>query len=52
MIEKDKNLDLERALQLAAAVQSIKVDASTIHDVRKPGTSILSTTIVNCRHCG
>lgn len=52
MVEKDKNLDLECALRLAAAVQSIKVDASTIRDVRKPDTSVLSTTIVKRRHHG
>ena len=34
MIEKDKNLDLARALVLAADVQPIKVDADMIKDVR------------------
>lgn len=34
LIEKDKNLDLELALRLAADVQPITVDASTINDVR------------------
>ncbi|KAH9733453.1 glycine--tRNA ligase 2 [Citrus sinensis] len=35
LIEKDKNLDLELALRLAADVQPITVDASTINDVDK-----------------
>ena len=34
MVEKDKNLDLKQALELAAEVQPIQVDASTIEDVR------------------
>lgn len=34
MIERDKNLDLELALRLAADVQPITVDARTLNDVR------------------
>nr|POE55775.1 glycine--trna ligase, chloroplastic/mitochondrial 2 [Quercus suber] len=33
LVEKDKNLDLKQALELAAEVQPIQVDASTIEDV-------------------
>uniref|UniRef100_A0A7N2LE66 glycine--tRNA ligase n=1 Tax=Quercus lobata TaxID=97700 RepID=A0A7N2LE66_QUELO len=35
LVEKDKNLDLKQALELAAEVQTIQVDASTIEDVDK-----------------
>nr|POE55774.1 glycine--trna ligase, chloroplastic/mitochondrial 2 [Quercus suber] len=35
LVEKDKNLDLKQALELAAEVQPIQVDASTIEDVDK-----------------
>ena len=34
LVERDRNLDLKQALELAAEVQHIKVDASTIDDVR------------------
>lgn len=34
LVEKDKNMDLKQALQLAADAQPIRVDASTIDDVR------------------
>lgn len=34
LVEKDKNMDLRQALQLAADAQPIRVDASTIDDVR------------------
>lgn len=33
-MEKDKNLDLEKALKIAADVQPIEVDGSTLLDVR------------------
>ncbi|XP_062173999.1 glycine--tRNA ligase, chloroplastic/mitochondrial 2 isoform X2 [Alnus glutinosa] len=33
LVEKDKNMDLKQALQLAADAQPIRVDASTIDDV-------------------
>lgn len=33
LVEKDKHLDLQQALELAADVQPIEVDASTINDV-------------------
>lgn len=33
LVEKDKNLDLKQALELAADVQPIEVDASTVNDV-------------------
>ncbi|RXH93417.1 hypothetical protein DVH24_013993 [Malus domestica] len=35
LVEKDKHLDLQQALELAADVQPIEVDASTINDVDK-----------------
>uniref|UniRef100_A0A2N9J707 glycine--tRNA ligase n=1 Tax=Fagus sylvatica TaxID=28930 RepID=A0A2N9J707_FAGSY len=35
LVEKDRNLDLKQALELAAEVQHIKVDASTIDDVHQ-----------------
>ncbi|KAJ0112592.1 hypothetical protein Patl1_00101 [Pistacia atlantica] len=47
MVEKDKNLDLECALRLAAAVQSIKVDASTIRDVHQFVTRRLEQFLVD-----
>lgn len=34
LVEKDKNMDLKQALQLAADAQPIRVDASTIDNVR------------------
>ena len=34
LVEKDKHIDLKEALQLAADVQPIKVEASTVDDVR------------------
>lgn len=34
LVEKDKDLDLKQALQLAADVQPIKVDAGIVDDVR------------------
>lgn len=34
LVEKDKNLDLRHALQLAAAVQPITIEADIIDDVR------------------
>lgn len=34
LVEKDKNMNLKHALELAADVQPIKVDATTIEDVR------------------
>uniref|UniRef100_A0A2N9FT46 glycine--tRNA ligase n=1 Tax=Fagus sylvatica TaxID=28930 RepID=A0A2N9FT46_FAGSY len=43
LVEKDRNLDLKQALELAAEVQHIKVDASTIDDVRaKDPSRVLS----------
>lgn len=39
-MEKDKHLDLKQALQLAADVQPIKVEASTIDDVRTMSSNI------------
>jgi len=33
-VEKNKNLDFKKALELAAEVQSIKVDPHVIDDVR------------------
>lgn len=33
LVEKDKYLDLQQALELAADVQPIKVEAPTIKDV-------------------
>ena len=34
LVEKNKNLDFKKALELAADVQSIKVDPHVIDDVR------------------
>lgn len=34
LVEIDRNVDLRQALELAAAVQPIEVDVSTINDVR------------------
>lgn len=34
LVEKNKNLDFKKALELAAEVQSIKVDPHVIDDVR------------------
>lgn len=34
LVEKDKDLDLKQALQLAADVQPIKVEAGIVDDVR------------------
>ncbi|KAK3195209.1 hypothetical protein Dsin_026519 [Dipteronia sinensis] len=47
MIEKDKNLDLARALVLAADVQPIKVDADMIKDVHQFVTRRLEQFLVD-----
>lgn len=47
LIEKDKNLDLELALRLAADVQPITVDASTINDVHQFVTRRLEQFLVD-----
>lgn len=33
LVEQDKHLDLRQALELAADVQPLKVDPSTVNDV-------------------
>lgn len=34
LVEKDKNVNFKRALELAASVQPTKVEANTVEDVR------------------
>lgn len=40
MVEKDKNVNFKRALELAASVQPTKVEANTLEDVRIKSTPI------------
>ncbi|KAM3704324.1 hypothetical protein ACJW31_04G167700 [Castanea mollissima] len=47
LVEKDKNLDLKQALELAAEVQPIQVDASTIEDVLQFVTRRLEQFLVD-----
>uniref|UniRef100_A0A2N9HHV9 glycine--tRNA ligase n=1 Tax=Fagus sylvatica TaxID=28930 RepID=A0A2N9HHV9_FAGSY len=47
LVEKDRNLDLKQALELAAEVQHIKVDASTIDDVHQFVTRRLEQFLVD-----
>ncbi|KAF3445590.1 hypothetical protein FNV43_RR10766 [Rhamnella rubrinervis] len=47
LVEKDKHLDLKEALQLAADVQPIKVEASTVDDVHQFVTRRLEQFLVD-----
>ncbi|KAE8038567.1 hypothetical protein FH972_011065 [Carpinus fangiana] len=47
LVEKDKNMDLRQALQLAADAQPIRVDASTIDDVYQFVTRRLEQFLVD-----
>ncbi|KAG6628540.1 glycine--tRNA ligase, chloroplastic/mitochondrial 2 isoform X1 [Carya illinoinensis] len=47
LVEKDKNLDLKQALELAADVQPIEVDASTVNDVHQFVTRRLEQFLVD-----
>ncbi|KAF3963459.1 hypothetical protein CMV_012157 [Castanea mollissima] len=47
LVEKDKNLDLKQALELAAEAQPIQVDASTIEDVLQFVTRRLEQFLVD-----
>ncbi|KAG6677369.1 hypothetical protein I3842_14G022700 [Carya illinoinensis] len=47
LVEKDKNLDLKQALELAADVQPIEVDASTVDDVHQFVTRRLEQFLVD-----
>ncbi|KAK9273495.1 hypothetical protein L1049_018305 [Liquidambar formosana] len=47
LVEKDKNLDLRHALELAADVQPIKVQASTINDVHQFVTRRLEQFLID-----
>ncbi|KAK8615069.1 hypothetical protein V6N13_068855 [Hibiscus sabdariffa] len=47
LVEKDKNMDLKHALQLAADVQPIKVDANTIEDAYQFVTRRLEQYLVD-----
>lgn len=46
LVEKDKNMDLKHALELAADFQPIKVDATTIEDVRCKFFCVTSVSVV------
>ncbi|XWS35598.1 hypothetical protein CRYUN_Cryun20dG0010900 [Craigia yunnanensis] len=47
LVEKEKNMDLKHALELAADVQPIKVDATTIEDVHQFVTRRLEQYLVD-----
>ncbi|KAM1370041.1 hypothetical protein ACFX15_039805 [Malus domestica] len=47
LVEKDKHLDLQQALELAADVQPIEVDASTINDAHQFVTRRLEQYLVD-----
>ncbi|KAM4072287.1 hypothetical protein ACB094_11G127000 [Castanea mollissima] len=47
LVEKDKNMDLKQALELAAEAQPIQVDASTIEDVLQFVTRRLEQFLVD-----
>ncbi|KAJ7950770.1 Glycine--tRNA ligase 2, chloroplastic/mitochondrial [Quillaja saponaria] len=47
LVEKNKNIDFKQALELAAYVQPVKVDASTIHDAHQFVTRRLEQYLVD-----
>ncbi|OMO66585.1 glycine--tRNA ligase 2, chloroplastic/mitochondrial-like protein [Corchorus capsularis] len=49
LVEKNTNMDLKHALELAADVQPIKVDATTIEDVNKGiSREVIRSTLAEC----
>lgn len=47
LVEKDRNLDLRHALEIAASVQSLKIDAGIIHEVHQFVTRRLEQFLVD-----
>ncbi|CAI9279304.1 unnamed protein product [Lactuca saligna] len=47
LVEKDRNLDLQHALEVAASVQSLKIDAVTIREVHQFVTRRLEQFLVD-----
>ncbi|OMP07662.1 Glycine-tRNA ligase, beta subunit [Corchorus olitorius] len=48
LLEKNRNMDLKHALELAADVQPIKVDATTVEDVHQFVTRRLEQYLIGC----
>lgn len=50
LVEKDRNLDLKHALEVAASVQSLKIDPATLDEVSIYFTVLTSEVpYANCR---